>query len=123
MRVASHALDNSAKAFFGPSSHTLSLFKAKNGSGNKGKGDFHLDGMGRIARRKSGRVAPFIYSGIQLVSHRLMRDAPQGSFSTNLFWNRAIEEGRLYGISHTGVWFEVGEPAAIPATEEWLARV
>jgi len=89
----------------------------------KGKGDFHLDGMGRIARRKSGRVAPFIYSGIQLVSHRLLRDAPQGSFSTNLFWNRAIEEGRLYGISHTGVWFEVGEPSAIPATEDWLARV
>lgn len=89
----------------------------------KGKGDFHLDGLGRVSRRRSGRIAPFIYSGIQLVSHRLLREAPQGSFSTNLLWNRAIEEGRLYGISHTGVWFEVGEPAAIPATEAWLNRV
>jgi len=89
----------------------------------KGKGDFHLDPLGRISRRRSGRVAPFIYSGIQLVSHRLLRDAPDGAFSTNLLWNRAIEEGRLYGISHTGFWFEVGEPAAIAPTEDWLCRV
>jgi MurNAc alpha-1-phosphate uridylyltransferase len=89
----------------------------------RGKGDFHLDPLGRVSRRRSGRVAPFIYSGIQLVSHRLLRDAPEGAFSTNVLWNRAIEEGRLYGISHTGVWFEVGEPGAIAPTEEWLARV
>ncbi|MET1754860.1 nucleotidyltransferase family protein [Novosphingobium sp. RD2P27] len=89
----------------------------------KGKGDFHLDGLGRVSRRRSGRVAPFIYSGIQLVSHQLMRDAPEGAFSTNFFWNRAIEEGRLYGISHTGIWFEVGNPAAVAATESWLNRV
>jgi len=89
----------------------------------KGKGDFHLDGLGRVSRRRAERVAPFIYSGIQLVSHRLMREAPAGAFSTNVLWNRAIEEGRLYGISHTGVWFEVGDPAAVRATEDWLTRV
>lgn len=89
----------------------------------KGKGDFHLDGFGKISRRRSGRIAPFIFSGIQLVSHRLMRDAPEGSFSTNVLWNRAIEEGRLFGITHTGVWFEVGEPSAVRATEDWLMRV
>jgi MurNAc alpha-1-phosphate uridylyltransferase len=89
----------------------------------KGKGDFHLDPIGRVSRRRSGRIAPFIYSGIQLVSHRLMRDAPEGAFSTNVLWNRAIEERRLYGISFTGMWFEVGEPGAIAPTEDWLTRV
>lgn len=89
----------------------------------RGKGDFHLDPLGRISRRRSGRIAPFIYTGIQLVSHRLLRDAPEGPFSTNVLWNRAIEEGRLYGVSHTGLWFEVGDPAAIAPTEAWLARV
>jgi len=88
----------------------------------KGKGDFYLDPEGRVSRRRSGRIAPFIYTGIQLVSHRLLRDAPEGPFSTNLLWQRAIEEGRLYGISHTGVWFEVGDPAAIPVTEAFLSR-
>lgn len=88
----------------------------------RGEGDFHLDPEGRVTRRRQGRVAPFIYTGIQLVSHRLLREAPEGPFSTNLLWTRAIEEERLYGISHTGLWFEVGEPAAIRPTEEWMAR-
>ncbi|MCB2048074.1 MAG: nucleotidyltransferase family protein [Novosphingobium sp.] len=88
----------------------------------RGEGDFHLDPMGRVSRRRYGRVAPFIYSGIQLVSHRLLRDAPEGPFSTNVLWQRAIEEERLFGISHNGVWFEVGEPAAIAPTEAYLSR-
>ena len=87
-----------------------------------GKGDFHMDAVGKISRRRSGRIAPFIYTGIQLVSHRLLRDAPEGHFSTNLLWNRAIEEGRLYGTSFTGSWFEVGTPQAIAPTEEALQR-
>lgn len=88
----------------------------------RGEGDFHLDPEGRVTRRKHGHVAPFIYTGIQLVSHRLLRDAPEGPFSTNLLWSRAIEEERLFGISHTGLWFEVGDPAAIRPTEEWMTR-
>ena len=87
-----------------------------------GKGDFHLDPLGKVSRRRAGRVAPFIYTGIQIVSHRLLRDAPQGAFSTNILWNRAIEEGRLFGLVHTGQWFEVGEPSAIARTESWLTR-
>jgi len=88
----------------------------------RGKGDFHIDAAGRIARRRSGRIAPFIFTGIQLVSHRLLRDAPEGPFSTNILWQRAIEEGRLFGVSHNGLWFEVGEPGAIGPTEARLSR-
>lgn len=87
-----------------------------------GKGDFHLDPEGRITRRRSGRIAPYIYTGIQIVSHRLLRDAPEGPFGTMTLWERAIEEGRLYGLPHTGEWFEVGTPGAIAPTEAWLKR-
>ena len=87
-----------------------------------GKGDFHLDPLCRISRRRPGRIAPFIYTGIQIVSHRLLREAPQGPFGTMKLWERAIAEGRLYGMSHTGLWFEVGEPGAIAPTEDWLTR-
>ena len=86
-----------------------------------GKGDFHMDGKGRLSRRRSGRIAPFIFSGVQLVSKRLLRDAPEGPFSTNVLWDRAIGEGRLYGVAFTGQWFEVGNPQAIPLTEAALA--
>lgn len=87
-----------------------------------GQGDFHMDPVGRLRRRVTGRVAPFIFTGIQLVSHRLLREAPDGPFSTNILWNRAIEEGRLFGTSFTGQWFEVGTPDAITPTEDALRR-
>jgi MurNAc alpha-1-phosphate uridylyltransferase len=89
----------------------------------QGKGDFHLDPIGRITRRRTGRIAPFIYMGIQIVSHRLLREAPAGPFGTMRLWERAIEEGRLYGLSHSGLWCEVGDPMAIAPTEALLTRV
>jgi len=85
-----------------------------------GKGDFHMDAGGRLTRRRSGRIAPFIFTGIQLASKRLLRDAPEGPFSTNILWDRAIEEGRLFGLPFTGQWFEVGTPQAIAPTEAVL---
>jgi len=88
-----------------------------------GLGDFTMDPLGRVARRSEARIAPFIFSGIQLVAKRLLRDAPEGPFSTNLLWSRAIAEGRLFGIPFTGKWFEVGTPQAIGPTEEALRNV
>ena len=85
-----------------------------------GTGDFYMDGSGRLTRKLPGRIAPFIYTGIQLVSHALLREAPEGSFSTNVLWDRAIEEGRLYGLAFTGHWYEVGTPAHIDPTEQAL---
>ncbi len=85
-----------------------------------GTGDFYMDGSGRLTRKLPGRIAPFIYTGIQLVSHRLLREAPEGKFSTNTLWNRAIEEERLFGLAFTGHWYEVGTPAHIRPTEAAL---
>ena len=100
----------------------LLLLVAHTGARNfAGKGDFHMDGHGRLTRRRSGRIAPFVFTGIQLVAKRLLRDAPEGPFSTNLLWDRAIGEGRLYGAAFTGQWFEVGNPEAIAPTEAALA--
>ncbi|MBX7514974.1 nucleotidyltransferase family protein [Qipengyuania sp. GH38] len=88
-----------------------------------GTGDFYMDGAGRLARKRPDRIAPFIYTGIQLVSHRLLRDAPEGKFSTNILWDRAIAEDRLYGVAFTGQWYEVGTPQHIRPTEEALKGV
>ena len=87
---------------------------------NAGVGDFHMDALGRLRRRGKGRVAPFVFTGIQIVSKRLLRDAPEGAFSTNIFWDRAIEEGRCFGAVHQGLWFDVGSPPSIAATEAAL---
>ena len=87
---------------------------------NAGVGDFHMDALGHLQRRRAGRVAPFVFTGIQMVSKRLLRDAPQGAFSTNILWDRAIAEGRCFGAVHQGLWFDVGSPSAIKATEAVL---
>lgn len=95
------------------------LARAHNHPGN---GDFHLDAFGKIVgRRKPGRLAPFVYTGVQILSPRVIRDWPEGPFSTNLFWERAITAGRAYGVVHQGLWFDVGSPPAIAATEAVLA--
>ena len=85
-----------------------------------GTGDFYMDADGRLTRKRPERIAPFIYTGIQVVSHRLLRDAPEGKFSTNILWDRAIGEGRLFGLAFTGEWYEVGTPQHIAPTEEAL---
>ena len=91
--------------------------------GHKGMGDFHMDREGRIRRRDKSHVAPFVFTGIQVASKRLLRDAPEGPFSTNLLWDRAIAEGRAFGAVHQGLWFDVGTPQSIPYTEAALENV
>jgi MurNAc alpha-1-phosphate uridylyltransferase len=90
---------------------------------HKGMGDFHMDRAGRIRRRQKSYVAPFVFTGIQIVSKRLLRDAPNGPFSTNILWDRAIEEGRCFGAVHQGLWFDVGTPQSIQLTETALEHV
>ncbi|MGA1853932.1 nucleotidyltransferase family protein [Sphingobium yanoikuyae] len=89
---------------------------------HSGPGDFHMDANGRLTRRKIAHVAPFVFTGVQILSPRLLVDPPADVFSTNIFWNRAIEAGRLYGAVHQGLWFDVGTPQAIPVVESMIAH-
>jgi MurNAc alpha-1-phosphate uridylyltransferase len=96
------------------------LARARN---HRGVGDFHMDRAGRLRRRAKSYVAPFVFTGIQMLSKRMLRDAPEGPFSTNILWDRAIGEGRCFGAVHQGLWFDVGTPRAIKLTEAALANV
>ena len=87
---------------------------------HSGQGDFHMDRFGRLRRRGRSRVAPYVFTGIQIIAKRLLDGAPEGAFSTNILWDRAIAAGRCYGAVHQGLWFDVGSPAALKATERAL---
>jgi N-acetyl-alpha-D-muramate 1-phosphate uridylyltransferase len=86
----------------------------------QGKGDFEMDADGRLSRRRGDTTAAYVWTGIQMLSKRLIVEPPSEIFSTNIFWDRAIAEGRCYGLEHRGLWFDVGYPAAIAATEQKL---
>jgi MurNAc alpha-1-phosphate uridylyltransferase len=63
---------------------------------HNGTGDFHLSAAGALRRKRPGAVAPFVYTGVQMVSKRLFDgEHPSGPFSTNILWDRAIEQGPL----------------------------
>ncbi|MFC7537497.1 nucleotidyltransferase family protein [Sphingomonas sp. GCM10030256] len=87
---------------------------------HSGQGDFHMDRDGRLRRRTRSKVAPFVFTGIQIMAKSMLDGAPDGPFSTNLLWDRAIEGGRCFGVVHQGLWFDVGSPPAITATERAL---
>lgn len=82
-----------------------------------GQGDFHMDAEGRLSRRRPARVAPFVFTGLQLLSRRLFDGVEPEPFSMNRLWDVAAAEGRLFGIAHQGLWFDVGTAAAVREVE------
>lgn len=90
--------------------------------GYDGAGDFAMAVDGRIRRRREHEVTPFLFSGVQILHPRLFRDAPEGHFSLNLLYDRAIAAGRLYAIRHDGAWFHVSTPRHLAEVEARLAE-
>ena len=86
-------------------------------TGYDGPGDFMMDPAGRLSRRPERVIAPFVFTGVQLVHPRLFADCPAGPFSMNVLYDRAIEAGRLYGLAHDGEWYHVGTPDAVGEAE------
>jgi MurNAc alpha-1-phosphate uridylyltransferase len=75
--------------------------------GYDGPGDFLMDQDGILKRRPEWGVAPFLYSGVNITHPRLFEGAPDGAFSVNILWDRAIAQQRLRGIRHDGEWYHV----------------
>ena len=99
----------------------LMLHSTVEAFGYDGVGDFVADPFGRLARRPENEVSPYLFTGVQILHPRLFADAPEGAFSLNVLWNRAIEAGRLYGMVHDGEWFHVGTPEGLAEAETYLA--
>lgn len=89
--------------------------------GYHGSGDFTVDAAGRLTRRLEKRIAPFVYAGAAITHPRVFDETPEGAFSFNLLFDRAIAEGRLYGMRMEGQWLHVGTPEAIDQAEEAIA--
>ncbi len=85
-----------------------------------GTGDFHMDPLGRLRRKSPGRVAPFVFTGMQMLSKSLFDGVAIEPFSMNRLWDVAAANGRLFGLTHPGLWFDVGTAAAVGQTEALL---
>jgi MurNAc alpha-1-phosphate uridylyltransferase len=107
-----------ADAFDAGAMDALLLLASTSGSiGYSGRGDFTMAADGRLTRRVERGVTPFVYAGAAILAPALFAGAPQGAFSLNRLFDRAIEHGRLYGLRLDGVWMHVGTPDAIAQAE------
>jgi len=90
--------------------------------GYDGSGDYFLDQPGSPRRRREGEIAPYLFSGIQLLHRRLFVEVPGPVFSLVRLFDRAQATGRLAAIAHDGEWYHVGTPEGLASTRERLAR-
>jgi N-acetyl-alpha-D-muramate 1-phosphate uridylyltransferase len=89
-----------------------------------GMGDFALDKWGTPRRRKEREIVPYIYAGVQLIHPRLLAGMPEGAFSMNQAWDRALAAGRLHAVVHDGIWFHLSTPPDLIEAEQILeARI
>lgn len=95
----------------------IMLADPKSATGHSGGTDFLVDADGRLARSK-GAPEGLIYAGAAIVHPRIFAGAEATPHSLNLYFDRAIAAGRLFGMEMDGWWITVGTPDAIPAAEE-----
>ena len=82
-----------------------------------GLGDFILGPDGKMRRRVEREIAPYLFTGVQILHKRLFDRCPAPPFSLNVLYDRAETAGRLYGVVHDGEWMHVGTVDAITRIE------
>jgi len=103
----------------------LLLADMRTALGYEGTGDFALKTGGHLIRARDAAddYAIFAYPGVQIAHPRMFADAPAGAFSTNIMWDRAIAQDRLFGTVMNGTWIHVGTPEAREEAEATLAAL
>lgn len=98
----------------------LILHSTVDAYGYEGKGDFTAEPDGLLRRRPEMEIAPWLFTGIQILNPKVFNDAPDDAFSLNRIYDAAIEKDRLYGMVHDGEWFHVGSPDGLGEVESFM---
>lgn len=100
----------------------LLVYPTPGALGYQGRGDFFMDAHGQLTRRRGLAVAPFLFTGTQILAPALFAGEAPGKFSLNRIYDKALAARRLYGLRHDGLWFHVGDPEGLQAVEEALGN-
>ncbi len=111
-------------SFFDPEKMDMALLCVRNEdtTGHNGKLDFSVAPDGSLSRYREGMPQPVVYAGAIALDTSLFTDAPDDAFNLNIYFDRAIARGRLYGIVLDGHWLTVGTPEAIALAEDAIHR-
>ncbi|MDB5523523.1 MAG: putative nucleotidyl transferase protein [Rhizobium sp.] len=110
--------------FFDPDTMDMAMLCVRIGdtTGHDGKIDFSLFEDGRLVRYRPGEGEGVVYAGAIVLDASLFADAPGGPFNLNIYFDKAIAAGRLYGMVLDGHWVTAGTPEAIGAAEAAVER-
>ena len=93
----------------------LLMVAPKDVHGHLGKGDFEIDGAGRLHRGPGA-----VYTGLQIIRTDALAEIAELAFSMNVVWDRIAARGGLYGAPYDGQWCDVGQPQSIKIAEDML---
>ncbi len=74
------------------------------------KGDFFMAPNGQLSRKDTSPPRPYVFISAQIIKPDLFAAVPETIFSTNIIWDAAEKNGRLFGLVHDGACFHVGTP-------------
>jgi len=86
------------------------------------RGDFDMDNLGRLAKRRAGQVAPFVYTGVGILKPELFAKETRKVYGLAPIFFALAAENRLHGVRLDGLWLHVGTPDAIVEAETAIAR-
>ncbi|WP_322887106.1 nucleotidyltransferase family protein [Sinorhizobium medicae] len=111
-------------ACFDPERMDMALLcvRLQDTTGHNGKKDFSLSDDGRLTRYEEGMNNPVVYAGAIAMDSALLADAPDEAFNLNIYFDRAIARGRLFGLLLEGHWMTVGTPGALAEAEAAICR-
>jgi N-acetyl-alpha-D-muramate 1-phosphate uridylyltransferase len=98
----------------------LLLIRTTRIEGEVGRGDFFIQATGQLQRPGPRQIAPYLFGGVQVMAPALVAPEPEGRFSLNRCYDRAIAAGRLFGLVHDGAWFHLSTPGDLTRTERRL---
>ena len=96
----------------------LLLLKAKEQAiGYDGPGDFFRQSGGRLRRREKAKQAPYAFTGVQILTHKLFEDLSDAVFSLNKIYDRALSQDALFGVPFGRAWLHMGTPDMVEKAE------
>lgn len=101
----------------------LGLVATEKTIGFEGAGDFFMDEKSALKWRGAEAKAPWVFSGIQILSPRLFEGEMLGKWSLKRLYDKAEAEERLYGVPMDGEWMHVGTPEGVEEATKRLKQL
>lgn len=110
--------------FFDPERMDMAMLcvRIEDTTGHNGVNDFSIAPDGRLTRYRDDQSNPVVYAGAFAMKPSFLDDAPRDPFNINIYFDKAISRGRLYGMVMDGQWLTVGTPEAVGEAEETIRR-